>query len=66
LFEFSPESGDAGFYQWGLDAGHHQDGWEPFNLLDSRWFTADYPENAEELLEASLLQLIQPLRRYLL
>ena len=36
LFEYSAESGIAGFSQWGLDAGSHQDGWDPYALLPSK------------------------------
>jgi hypothetical protein len=27
MFEVSKEAGQAGYWQWGLDAGDHQDGW---------------------------------------
>ena len=51
LFEYSPEAGEAGFYQWGLDAGDHQDRWDPYHRLPSSWFTGDYPTNDDELME---------------
>ncbi|KAG1852182.1 hypothetical protein F4604DRAFT_1592098, partial [Suillus subluteus] len=31
LFEKSAQSGSAGNYWWGLDAGNHQDGWDPYH-----------------------------------
>ncbi|KAG1765239.1 hypothetical protein EDD22DRAFT_755237, partial [Suillus occidentalis] len=37
LFEKSAQSGSAGNYQWGLDAGNHQDGWDPYAGLPSYW-----------------------------
>ncbi|KAG2156784.1 uncharacterized protein EDB93DRAFT_1307406, partial [Suillus bovinus] len=33
LFENSAQSGSAGNHQWGLDAGNHQDGWDPYARL---------------------------------
>ncbi|KAF9562489.1 hypothetical protein CPC08DRAFT_609038, partial [Agrocybe pediades] len=30
MFENSKLAGIAGNYQWGLDAGDHQDGWNPY------------------------------------
>ncbi|KAG1854530.1 hypothetical protein F4604DRAFT_1533699, partial [Suillus subluteus] len=37
LFEKSAQSGSAGNYQsrWGLDAGNHQYGWNPYAGLPS-------------------------------
>ncbi|KAG2750623.1 hypothetical protein P692DRAFT_201787823 [Suillus brevipes Sb2] len=55
LFEKSAQSGSAGNYQWGLDAGNHQDGWDPYAGLPSHWNhddrnegDADYDENELE------------------
>jgi hypothetical protein len=63
LFEKSAQSGSAGNYQWGLDAGNHQDGWDPYAGLPSYWNyndrnkgDADYDEN---LLEVSCLLTFQ-------
>jgi hypothetical protein len=57
LFEKSAQSGSAGNYQWGLDAGNHQDGWDPYAGLPSHWNhddrnegDADYDENELEVL----------------
>ncbi|KAG2338085.1 hypothetical protein BDR05DRAFT_969525, partial [Suillus weaverae] len=33
LFEKSAQSGSAGNYQWGLDAGSHQDGFHPTGTM---------------------------------
>jgi hypothetical protein len=30
IFETSKQAGLAGYYQWGLDAGDHQDAWNPY------------------------------------
>ncbi|KAG1745694.1 hypothetical protein EDB19DRAFT_1632070, partial [Suillus lakei] len=37
LFEKSAQSGSAGNFQWGLDAGNHQDSWDPYAGLPSHW-----------------------------
>jgi hypothetical protein len=33
MFERSQAAGIAGEYQWGLDVGDHQDGWNPFHTI---------------------------------
>ncbi|KAF9522922.1 hypothetical protein CPB83DRAFT_863752 [Crepidotus variabilis] len=33
MFEQSARAGIAGNHQWGLDAGDHQDGWDPYGGL---------------------------------
>jgi hypothetical protein len=33
MFERSARAGAAGHYQWGSDAGSHQDGWDPYEGL---------------------------------
>ncbi|KAG1777063.1 hypothetical protein EV702DRAFT_970383 [Suillus placidus] len=57
LFEKSARSGSAGNYQWGLDAGNHQDDWDPYAGLLSHWNhedrnegDPDYDENELEVL----------------
>jgi hypothetical protein len=35
----------TGEYQWGLDAGDHQDAWNPYNGLPCHWIHADRVEN---------------------
>ncbi|KAJ7868082.1 hypothetical protein B0H14DRAFT_3586729, partial [Mycena olivaceomarginata] len=37
LFEHSHETGQAGNRQWGLDAGPHQGGWNPYGDIPSHW-----------------------------
>lgn len=37
MFEKSNLSGIAGHYQWGLDAGDHQDVWNPYIGLPEEW-----------------------------
>ncbi|GBE90256.1 hypothetical protein SCP_1901050 [Sparassis crispa] len=47
MFEISQAAGRAGYYQWGLDAGHHQDDWEPYKDLRSMWnhYDAEFSES---------------------
>ena len=33
MFSRSRAAGDAGYYQWGLDAGDHQGGWSPYDYF---------------------------------
>lgn len=51
LFECSEDAGEAGFQQWGLDAGDHQDGWDPYQNLPSDWEDGWQPDDAEAILE---------------
>ncbi|KAF8208402.1 hypothetical protein K438DRAFT_324602 [Mycena galopus ATCC 62051] len=37
MFESSDAAGLAGDEQWGLDAGHHQDRWQPYIGLPAEW-----------------------------
>jgi len=37
MFEVSKEAGCAGYYQWGLDEGDHQDKWFPYQNVPSEW-----------------------------
>ena len=53
IFECSEEAGEAGFEQWGLDAGDHQDAWNPYQGLPADWEDGWRPEDAEEILEVS-------------
>ena len=53
IFECSEEAGEAGFEQWGLDAGDHQDAWNPYQDLPADWEDGWRPEDAEEILEVS-------------
>lgn len=48
LFERSSESGIAGFYQWGLDAGCHQERWDPWAGLPTDWYVGDLEVDEEE------------------
>ena len=54
MFEVSKEAGQAGYYQWGLDAGDHQDGWFPYANHTAEWNHRD-GEYEEDLLFASML-----------
>ncbi|KAF8185366.1 hypothetical protein K438DRAFT_1436931, partial [Mycena galopus ATCC 62051] len=37
LFENSKRAGQAGNHQWGLDAGAHQDRWNPYADIPYEW-----------------------------
>ena len=41
MFECSQVAGTAGEYQWGLDAGDHQDAWNPYDGLPDHWIHTD-------------------------
>jgi hypothetical protein len=41
MFERSHAAGIAGEYQWGLDAGDHQDAWNPYDGLPYHWIHDD-------------------------
>ena len=45
MFERSRAAGIAGEYQWGLDAGDHQDTWNPYDGLPDYWVHTDRLEN---------------------
>lgn len=47
MFEYSKESGVAGNWQWGLDAGSHQEGWVPYIGLPAAWFPGDRDSESE-------------------
>ncbi|KAH9949621.1 hypothetical protein B0H21DRAFT_836748, partial [Amylocystis lapponica] len=49
MFEKSKRAGLAGHYQWGLDAGDHQDGWDPYAGLPSEWNHEDREGSESEL-----------------
>ena len=48
LFERSKDAGMAGFYQWGLDVGPHQNRWDPYIGNSSEWAIGDMPDFDEE------------------
>ncbi|KAJ6601491.1 hypothetical protein B0H10DRAFT_1824052 [Mycena sp. CBHHK59/15] len=50
LFEDSAAAGRAGNRQWGLDAGEHQDDWNPYCDLPAHWNHGDRHESDTELL----------------
>ncbi|KAG2346981.1 hypothetical protein BDR05DRAFT_958441 [Suillus weaverae] len=54
LFEKLAESGSAGNYQWGLDAGSHQDGWDPYAGLPSHWNHEDRNKEVLTMMKMSL------------
>ena len=48
MFERSARAGLAGDYQWGLDAGDHQDDWNPYEGTPAEWNHNDRFENDSE------------------
>jgi hypothetical protein len=48
MFERSEAAGIAGEYQWGWDAGDHQDAWNPYDGLPDHWIHADRVENYDD------------------
>jgi hypothetical protein len=48
MFEVSFRAGIAGNYQWGLDAGYH-DNWNLYANLPVQWKVGDYAGDEEEL-----------------
>ena len=56
MFEESERAGIAGHRQWGLDAGDHQDGWDPYLGTPEHWNYEDRAGSDSEL-QVSRLQL---------
>ena len=48
MFELSQAAGIAGEYQWDLDAGDHQDAWNPYKSLPDHWIHAERLENYDD------------------
>lgn len=48
MFTRSAAAGLAGYYQWGLDAGDHQEEWWPWSGLPSHWYHNDTPDYDNE------------------
>ena len=53
LFTRSQAAGQAGSYQWGLDAGDHQNRWNPYDDLPSHWYHDDELEYEEDIYEVT-------------
>ncbi|KAG6824380.1 hypothetical protein H0H93_002099, partial [Arthromyces matolae] len=49
MFERSLRAGISGHYQWGLDAGDHQNAWDPYLGLPEEWNHGDRPGDDAEL-----------------
>jgi len=58
MFEISAQAGVAGHYQWGLDAGYHQDNWNPYYDLPEEWNHGDRKGNDEEFQVRNCLLLV--------
>ncbi|KAI0754058.1 hypothetical protein C8Q80DRAFT_1246645 [Daedaleopsis nitida] len=50
MFEVSAAAEEAGYYQWGLDAGDHQNRWDPYSVMPSDWNLHDWSPDDDELL----------------
>lgn len=48
MFEVSKAAGTAGYWQWGLDAGDHQECWDPYQTLPTSWHYPDAELDTEE------------------
>ncbi|CAA7270203.1 unnamed protein product [Cyclocybe aegerita] len=49
MFERSERAGVAGHYQWGLDSGDHQGGWDPYQGLPYHWNRGDRDGSEDEM-----------------
>ncbi|KAF9554372.1 hypothetical protein CPC08DRAFT_644448 [Agrocybe pediades] len=49
MFENSARAGIAGNRQWGLDAGDHEHGWNPYLDLPEEWVYNNRKEGEGEL-----------------
>jgi len=54
MFENSSRAGIAGNHQWGLDAGDHQEGWNPYLGTPEHWNHGDRPGNNDTEMQVSL------------
>ncbi|CAA7263522.1 unnamed protein product [Cyclocybe aegerita] len=48
-WERSERAGVAGHYQWGLDSGDHQGGWDPYQGLPYHWNRGDRDGSEDEM-----------------
>jgi hypothetical protein len=61
MFERSALAGNAGHWQWGLDAEHHQDGWNPYAGIPDHWNHRDRESESEgELQVSKIYRYVQP------
>ncbi|KAH7875730.1 uncharacterized protein C8R40DRAFT_1250870 [Lentinula edodes] len=54
MFERSREAGVAGWYQWGLDVGYHQDNWDPYIGLREGLNHFNFQDEKGDSLEVSI------------
>ena len=61
MFECSGNAQEAGFQQWGLDAGDHQNSWDPYKNVPGDWDDGWQPDDPEESLKVSTInELLDP------
>ena len=53
MFEQLALAGNVGHWQWGLDAGHHQDGWNPYPGILDHWNHSDHKSESKGELQVS-------------
>ena len=53
MFERSALAGNAGHWQWGLNVGHHQDGWNPYAGIPDHWNHCNCESESEGELQVS-------------
>ncbi|KAF8059494.1 hypothetical protein FPV67DRAFT_1426312, partial [Lyophyllum atratum] len=61
MFERSVRAGIAGHHQWGLDAGDHQDCWNPYSGLPEDWNHGDRDESEGELEVGPIQSFLEPI-----
>ena len=49
MFERSLAAGIAGYCQWGLDAGDHEDDWHPYGGRPSYWNHEDRHDSESKI-----------------
>lgn len=54
MFEVSSREGKASLWQWGLDAGDHQDAWDPYANLPSAWNFGDIDYEEDDVQASNL------------
>jgi hypothetical protein len=54
MFETSKAAGPAGYQQWGLEVGMHQQRWSPYPHVPEEWNLGDIAEAEEEEYTVSL------------
>jgi hypothetical protein len=59
MFECSLDAGPAGNNQWGLDAGPHQNNWQPYALIPLEWNDGTYTQESDSETQVRILTIYQ-------